>query len=791
MHLCHSNMYSYKYESLQLKSGLHKMSWSNSKLQFIIANYSLGKMQRTVKAEPEVVSVRVPYQPKSACSVYKWDSKKAGRLEVKVYPFKESSCKLKRASECAVKLIEDPLYSKTKLLSPRLCALLKKVEIPVLRDKVNTLCPSKQEDTNNGPPHQKLVESKKKCENAANLYKKLKQDSAIDRIAVEATETMKQTVMQKEQELQDDANKCDGNAKGEALGMVSKPCSTMKPQEVKKLKKKLEEKEKELEDVQKKLDNPDEPPPKAKDKIICILGQDGMTVKLMKSEEKGKPGSNGGPNNDGDVNSADVDAEKQWPNGEPPAAAPLKAAIVATHAARVQAWKSAHGAAAMLAGAGGAELGKNIATGLTNVVSKVGRLAGAMAGGLAITQWMGKESAPWIYNGRSEMLCKMHIVEKKDWCNRKNNDVLEKCGVPDRVSATICEIVLNFVTDPGIETSLKNPPPVGIGPAPPFVMPNCMKQGTCQKPCGDDIVMDMMDSFKEEVKKLIKISASVGTAMAKGAAAAAGAAAAMGFLEEVAYENELLKKKTLLRKKSLKHVRDHYENKIRQIDHQTNKDEYYLHRNISNVITSFIEEGVATDRDGVKLKGGIDAAIEYFGKAVLNGYAAEVKFRKSHVDLDNLKVSEAEGAGDGCLAAKLRKQLKSSKAKLQLAEKHQKEKLGLPDELKKQAKKMKEGANPSKDRTFKFDVPFGDMTGKFECPKLSIFGCGCGSLPGFETLDGPDCKAMKAILAAEKKWEQKKVDAENFYNKGLGEMIQMSAITKETEAEGNLMEDGE
>ncbi len=58
-------------------------------------------------------------------------------------------------------------------------------------------------------------------------------------------------------------------------------------------------------------------------------------------------------------------------------------------------------------------------------------------------------------------------------------------------------------------------------------------------------------------------------------------------------------------------------------------------------------------------------------------------------------------------------------------------------------------------------------------------------------MDGPDCKAMKAILAAEKKWDQKKVDAENFYNKGLGEMIQMAAKTKETEAEGNLLEDGE
>ena len=57
-----------------------------------------------------------------------------------------------------------------------------------------------------------------------------------------------------------------------------------------------------------------------------------------------------------------------------------------------------------------------------------------------------------------------------------------------------------------------------------------------------------------------------------------------------------------------------------------------------------------------------------------------------------------------------------------------------------------------------------------------------------ETLDGPDCKALKAILAAEKKWDQKKVDAENFYNKGLGESKQMEAKVKECEEEGNLLD---
>ena len=111
--------------------------------------------------------------------------------------------------------------------------------------------------------------------------------------------------------------------------------------------------------------------------------------------------------------------------------------------------------------------------------------------------------------------------------------------------------MLNFVTDPGIETTLKSPPPVGIGPAPPFVMPNCLKQGKCQKPCGDDIILDMIDSFKDEVKKLVKISTTVGEAMAKGAAAAASAAQAMSFLEKVQVQNELVKHQNAMRAASL------------------------------------------------------------------------------------------------------------------------------------------------------------------------------------------------------------------------------------------------
>ena len=298
----------------------------------------------------------------------------------------------------------------------------------------------------------------------------------------------------------------------------------------------------------------------------------------------------------------------------------------------------------------------------------------------------------------------------------------------------------------------------------------------------------MMRCGLVEVKKLVKISAKVAEAMGKGAAAAASAAGAMAFLEKVQVRNELVKHQSALRAASLRKESDHYKRTLQRIDRVMHAENHEFHRNVTNAVTAFIENGLASEIDKSRLQGGLDAAIQNFGKAVLNGYAAEIQFRQAHVDLEALKLSEAEGAGDVCLAAKVKKKLKSAKAKLQLAQDLQKKKEKLPAELKEQADKMKKGASPTEDRTFKFEVPFGDMTAKFECPKLSMFGCGCRTLPGFETLDGPDCKALKAILAAEKKWDQKKVDAENFYNKGLGESKQMEAKVKECEEEGNLLD---
>ena len=218
---------------------------------------------------------------------------------------------------------------------------------------------------------------------------------------------------------------------------------------------------------------------------------------------------------------------------------------------------------------------------------------------------------------------------------------------------------------------------------------------------------------------------------------------AMAFLEKVQVRNELVKHQSALRAMSLRKESDRYKRTLQRIDRLKHGENNEFHRNVTNAVTAFIESGLASEIDKSRLQGGLDAAIQNFGKAVLNGYAAEIQFRQAHVDLEALKLSEAEGAGDVCLAAKVKKKLKSAKAKLQLAQDDQKKKEKLPAELKEQADKMKKGATPTQDRTFKTEVPFGEMTEKFVCPKLSIFGCGCGTIPGYETLDGPDCKAPK------------------------------------------------
>ena len=66
--------------------------------------------------------------------------------------------------------------------------------------------------------------------------------------------------------------------------------------------------------------------------------------------------------------------------------------------------------------------------------------------GMVTTMWMGTMSAPWIYDGRMEELCKMAIVEKKDYCNKENDKALTECPVSAPPVAAMCTKQIAQVT---------------------------------------------------------------------------------------------------------------------------------------------------------------------------------------------------------------------------------------------------------------------------------------------------------------------------------------------------------
>ena len=82
-----------------------------------------------------------------------------------------------------------------------------------------------------------------------------------------------------------------------------------------------------------------------------------------------------------------------------------------------------------------------------------------MATGMVTTMWMGTMSAPWIYDGRMEELCKISIVEKRDYCNKENDKALTDCPVASPSVSSICVKQIAQVTDPGTMITLMNPPP--------------------------------------------------------------------------------------------------------------------------------------------------------------------------------------------------------------------------------------------------------------------------------------------------------------------------------------------
>ena len=73
--------------------------------------------------------------------------------------------------------------------------------------------------------------------------------------------------------------------------------------------------------------------------------------------------------------------------------------------------------------------------------------------------------------------------------------------MPSPAVSSICVKQIAQVTDPGMMTTLMNPPPVGTGPAPPFSNAPCVtKQGPCQKDAADQFMMGIISEFQDAGK---------------------------------------------------------------------------------------------------------------------------------------------------------------------------------------------------------------------------------------------------------------------------------------------------
>ena len=82
------------------------------------------------------------------------------------------------------------------------------------------------------------------------------------------------------------------------------------------------------------------------------------------------------------------------------------------------------------------------------------------------------------------------------------------------------------------------------------------------------------------------------------------------------------------------------------------------------------------------------------------------------------------------------------------------------------AKLFAKGVPLEGDRQFKLDVPLGSNEKKFNCIKFDLFGCGCKSLPSYETLSGGDCSDLKNIITKLRENDFKKATAMGFQGEG-------------------------
>lgn len=153
------------------------------------------------------------------------------------------------------------------------------------------------------------------------------------------------------------------------------------------------------------------------------------------------------------------------------------------------------------------------------------------------------------------------------------------------------------------------------------------------------------------------------------------------------------------------------------------------------------------------------------------------------VDRAQFQIDVARKEQDHCAEAKGMTKMADAQESLYMAKQDLQRAKADQETAKKRAKDAAKGPPLEGDRQFKFDIPLGDNSEKFQCPKFDLFGCGCKSLPSYETLSGGDCADLKNIITQLRENDFKKATAMSFQaeGKGMSEFYDKAASAAQNE----------
>ena len=268
----------------------------------------------------------------------------------------------------------------------------------------------------------------------------------------------------------------------------------------------------------------------------------------------------------------------------------------------------------------------------------------------------------------------------------------------------------------------KMPPPVGIGPLPPYIIPPChVVQSPPEKKSSDDVVESIIEDLKMSIMQLVQKIVAMAMQMARAAAAAAEAQAAAA--------------------------------------------------------ASFLELPPALTPEA---GGGTDTAKEVFEMATILTKKADVEHTRSKLQIRDLQLRQANNKEEDWPICRAKLNEEKAKRKHQKALEEMKKaqlNVGKPDE---------DAPNrDAPDVHEKPGVPFGLKEGA-PCIPYDLFGCKCPEQPDATTLNSIDCHALTGVRAAKYQAEKDMIFAVAKFGKAIADAakatMKKKALDKEDES---------